>query len=95
MGLANNEALKFGVDLLTKVLETINKLTDVGDGKIGNFITTISRLGIVLGSLKAGSSIFHGFLRYLEKAGITKVLGLNMDDIGGIDLFGALFKTGK
>jgi hypothetical protein len=28
MGLANNEILKFGVDILTGLLETVNKLTE-------------------------------------------------------------------
>jgi hypothetical protein len=74
-------------------LTAINNLTDIGDGKLGGFITTIVRLGTVLLGLKAGSSALTGFLKFLDRAGVAKVLGLNMDDVGKIDLFGALFKS--
>jgi hypothetical protein len=55
MGLANNELIKAGVDLLTKLLETANGLTDDLGGTIGS----IAKLGITLTALKAGKSIFN------------------------------------
>lgn len=55
MGLANNELIKAGVDLLTKLLETANDLTDDLGGTIGS----IAKLGITLTALKAGKNIFN------------------------------------
>lgn len=55
MGLANNELIKAGVDLLTKLLETANDLTDDLGGTIGS----IAKLGITLAALKAGKNIFN------------------------------------
>jgi hypothetical protein len=54
MGLANNELIKAGVDLLTKMLETINNLTDDLGGVIGG----IAKLGVTIAALKTGKSIF-------------------------------------
>jgi hypothetical protein len=56
MGLANNEALKFGVDLLTKVLETINKLTDGISGGNG-LVKSVVSLVTVIGALKGGRAL--------------------------------------
>ena len=55
MGLANNELIKAGVNLLTKLLETANDLTDDLGGTIGS----IAKLGITLAALKAGKNIFN------------------------------------
>lgn len=55
MGLANNELIKGGVDLLTRLLETANDLTDDLGGTIGS----IAKLGITLAALKAGKNIFN------------------------------------
>lgn len=55
MGLANNELIKTGVELLTKLLETANNLTDDLGGTIGS----IAKLGITLAALKAGKNIFN------------------------------------
>lgn len=55
MGLANNELIKGGVDLLTRLLEIANDLTDDLGGTIGS----IAKLGITLAALKAGKNIFN------------------------------------
>ena len=55
MGLANNELIKVGVDLLTKLLETVNNLTDDLGGVVGG----IAKLGIAIAGLKVGKSIFN------------------------------------
>lgn len=65
MGLANNELIKLGVDLLTGLLNTINTITGVlpgaGEG--------IAKLLITIGALKAGGAIFDGFFLNLKKTG--------------------------
>ena len=55
MGLANNELIKVGVDLLTKLLETVNNLTDDLGGVVGG----IAKLGIAIAGLKVGKSVFN------------------------------------
>jgi hypothetical protein len=55
MGLANNDLIKVGVDLLTKLLETINSLTDDLGGVVGG----IAKLGIAIAGLKTGKSVFN------------------------------------
>ena len=59
MGLANNEALKFGVDVLTKLLETINKVTDAISGGNGLAKSVVSLIG-VMGALTAGKGLLNG-----------------------------------
>ena len=56
MGLANNELLKFGVDVLTGVLTTVNKITDAISGGSG-LIKSLSSLITVIGAFKLGSKI--------------------------------------
>jgi hypothetical protein len=59
MGLANNEILKLGVDLLTGLLETINKVTDAISG--GNGLTkSVVSLIAVIGALKGGKALLGG-----------------------------------
>lgn len=61
MGLANNEILKGAVDVLTGVLETVNKLTESLSG--GNGLTkSIISLMTVIGALKGGKSLFDSFV---------------------------------
>lgn len=68
MGLANNEVIKFGVDLLTGILTVVNKLTSAlsGDnGLVKSFISLVT----VVGALKGGGAIVKGignkFLQFL------------------------------
>ena len=69
MGLANNEILKFGVDLLTGVLEAVNKLTNALSGGNG-LVKSIISLVTVIGALKGGKSLFDNLF-----GGIAKQIG--------------------
>jgi hypothetical protein len=57
MGLANNEIIKLGVDLLTGLLETINNITSALSGGNG-LVKSIISLVTVIGALKGGKSLF-------------------------------------
>ena len=74
MGLANNEVIKAGVDLLTWLLETINKITGVaGNEGLGGVVTMFARLATVIGALKGGGAIIKGLLSEVVKTGgLTK-----------------------
>lgn len=94
MGLANNELIKFGVDLLTAFVTVVNKVTDALPGATGN----IAKLLITIGSLKAGGAIFDSFFQNLKRTGAeamgpfqalwsaltdnVKLLGENITGIG-------------
>ena len=93
MGLANNSLIKTGVDLLTDLLTTINKLTDAGDSKIGKFTTSLLRLGTVLIGLKGGQSAINGILKFLTNTGITKILGIKGMETSKVDFFAAIKKA--
>lgn len=56
MGLANNEVLKAGVDFLTWILETVNKLTDAVSGGNGLVKSLVSLTGVI-GALKLGGKV--------------------------------------
>jgi hypothetical protein len=58
MGLANNEVIKLGVDVLTGILETVNKLTEALSGGNG-LVKSLVSLMTVIGALKGGASIFN------------------------------------
>ena len=55
MGIMNNEFVKFGVEILTKFLEVINKVTE----GFGSFTNSISKIGTVLSIFKIGKSMFE------------------------------------
>jgi hypothetical protein len=59
MGLANNEVLKAGVDGLTKILDTINKITEGISGGNG-LIKSVVSLGGVLATLNTGRVMLKG-----------------------------------
>lgn len=56
MGLANDEAIKFGVDTLTKILETINNIIDAISGGNG-LVKSITSIGMAIGAFKVGKSL--------------------------------------
>ena len=56
MGLANNEVIKFAVDTLTGLLQTINKILDTVSGGSGVLKSTLSIL-TAIGGLKLGKSL--------------------------------------
>ena len=61
MGLTNNEILKVGVDALTLMLETINKITDAISGGNG-LMKAIVSLTTVLGTLQLGRTLLPSVL---------------------------------
>ena len=65
MGLANNEAIKLGVDALTLLLNIVNDLT----GILPEGIDGIAKLGIALLGLKTGGRIFDNFFLTLKTMG--------------------------
>ena len=72
MSLANNEVIKFGVDLLTSVLDTVNNLTEALSGGNG-LIKSVISLGVALGGLKLGKAALGGGLGFIgEQLGLQK-----------------------
>jgi hypothetical protein len=67
MGLANNEFLKGAVDILTLIIEGINKMTNALSGENG-LIKSIVSLTTVVGALKLGGSILKGGLTWIGGA---------------------------
>ena len=86
MGLANNEVIKAGVDLLTWLLETINKITGVaGNEGLGGVITMFARLATVIGALKGGGAIIKNLISGMAKTGAfsKNTLGnMGLDEAG-------------
>lgn len=59
MGIVNNEAIKGGVDLLTGLLNIVNKVSDaMGDG----LASSITKVGIGLAALKTGGNVVDRLL---------------------------------
>lgn len=56
-GLLNQDILKFGIEVLTQILEFINKLTKGFGGLTG----TISKLGLLFGAFKLGQKLLSKF----------------------------------
>ena len=65
MGLANNEIVKGGVDLLTWILETANKLTEAFDGIGGS----VAKIGLAIIALRTGKGLFNLFTGQAYSAG--------------------------
>lgn len=81
MGLANSEAIKFVVDLLTSLIENINKLTGLfGNDGLGGFVTMLVRLGTVIASLKSGEAILNGILKTLTATGVSSIFGVDLSN---------------
>lgn len=55
-GIANSDAIKWTVDLLTKLLGVINDLTD----STNPFVNTFSKLGVAMAGLKVGGGVLRG-----------------------------------
>lgn len=67
MGLANSEVIKVVVDLLTNLLEQVNKLTSLtGNEGIGGIITMFVRLTTVIAALKSSKTILSGFSKAIN-----------------------------
>ena len=61
MGLADNQILKAGVDALTGLVDTINKITDGLSGGSG-VVKSVLNLGVALMGLKTGGAVLSGVL---------------------------------
>lgn len=55
-GIANSDAIKWTVDLLTKLLGVINDLTD----NTNPFVNTFLKLGVAMAGLKVGGGVLRG-----------------------------------
>lgn len=55
-GIANSDAIKWTVDLLTKLLGVINDLTD----STNPFVNTFLKLGVAMAGLKVGGGVLRG-----------------------------------
>ena len=85
MGLADNDVIKFGVDLLTKLLETVNNLTD----DLGSTAGGIAKLGIAIAALKTGKNLFNSIFditplkqKLSEATGITGTFAQTLTKMG-------------
>ena len=61
MGIINNKAIKFGVDVLTKLLDIINKVTE----GFGSFGGTVSKLGFIFAVFKVGRKLVQNFSNHI------------------------------
>ena len=75
MGLANNEILKAGIDVLTKFLEIVNKTTDSISGDNG-LVKSIISLGVTAAGLKGAGAVLNGVMASMGSAAVGK--GLNL-----------------
>ena len=67
MGLANSDVIKWAVDLLTDLIEGVNKLTGLtGNDGLGGVVTMFIRLGTVIGALKGGQAIITGLIKTIS-----------------------------
>ena len=81
MGLANSDAIKFVVDLLTNLIESVNKVTGLfGNDGLGGFVTMLIRLAAVITSLKSGEAILNGILKTLSSTGVSSIFGIDLND---------------
>lgn len=55
MGIMESDLVKFGVDILTKFLEIVNKITSA----FGGFAGSITKIGSIIAMFKLGSAIFE------------------------------------
>ena len=93
MGITNNQAIKAGVDILTGLLNVINKVTGVaGNEGIGGLITAVSKLALAWTGLRAGKAVLAGLSTSLSKAGVEA--GISMSR-GIRDGFAAEFSKGS
>ena len=94
MGLANNSVIKAVVDLLTDLLNTINKISSGVSGNNG-ILKSLVDIGILMGGLKMGRAAFTGFFGWLQ--GKSKVEGGKVGGnlVKGITGFFSKNKEGK
>ena len=98
MGLANNQAIKTGIDILTMLLETVNSVTEtLSFGNEG--IKGLMNLGLVFGSLDLGGNIFESVLKSIKTEGFqgskTKIAKAFMDVLIGPESLNQWSKLGE
>lgn len=76
MGLANNSVIKTLIDLLTSLLNTINKISSGVSGNNG-ILKSLVDIGVLAGSLQLGRAAFTKFFGWLQ--GKSKVEGQNLE----------------
>ena len=82
MGLANNEIIKTGVDLLSGFLETINKILDGFSGD-GGLIKSFLTLGLTISGLALGKKVFNSLLGSIsENSAVSKKFGSILNALG-------------
>jgi hypothetical protein len=84
MGLADSDVIKGVVDLLTMLLNVVNKLTDFGSSGAGGFMTFLTRVATVMVSLKSGSAIFKGLMKTFVDPS-SKLGKTFLDETGGLE----------
>lgn len=83
MGIANSTLIKGGVDVLTQILNTANKITEVfGNG----MFSSIMKVGLALNTLKLGKMAIGGISKTTPKILNTQV-GQTISKILGLDQF--------
>ena len=97
MGILNSDLVKIGVDILTNLLNFVNQLTTAFgnlEGGIGGVISSIAKLGVLVGGLSLGKGLLNSLLgEKLEKAG--GVLSLPSKGKGGEGSVSLLSKLGS
>jgi hypothetical protein len=69
MNIANNTLIKAGIDLLTGILNVINKITGVLPGVVGGF----ANLALIFGALRLGGALLTKALSGISAAVIGEV----------------------
>jgi hypothetical protein len=64
MGIADDELIKFGIDLLRGLLEGINKVT----GKLPGLVKSFANLALVFGALRTGKALLTNILNGISGA---------------------------
>lgn len=70
MGIANNQLIKLSVDILTKLITAVNKVTEVG----GEATSLVGKLGVSLAAFKVGGAALDSFWGTFS-AGLKNSLG--------------------
>ena len=78
MGLANNQLIKFTIDLLTQLINVVNNLT----GSLGEGLGGILRIAIAIAGLKIGKSLIKSVFGFIGNSfsGVGKESGKKFSD---------------
>lgn len=94
MGIANSDVIKGGIDMLTKLLETVNKLMDALSGGSGAGKGLLSLMSVI-GALKGGKALLTGGLGFIGKSmGIPQPLESSEKEVGAFQRSAQYSKQG-